>query len=137
MPVPFLKKLAKQYKVTIDHVEKLWDKAKIVASSKFKETDKEFYPYVVGITKKMIASEESTTVGGAGLNLVSPVGGVGFKPRCVCAACSHQWDASCEDLGEICPKCASRQVFRALSYKPLTTFKNILGGTSVRTALLG
>jgi len=50
-------------------VEKLWQKAKGIAKKdKRKETDSDFYPFTVGILKKMISKECTNTLQWENLN---------------------------------------------------------------------
>lgn len=56
MPTDFIKKLAKDHSKTVKEVEEFWLKAKDLAKAKFKEGKPEFYPYAVGILKKMLRS---------------------------------------------------------------------------------
>ena len=58
MPVKSLEVIAKKSGLSIDKVEKYWDKAKKIAKEKFKETDDAFWPYVMGILKRMAGVSE-------------------------------------------------------------------------------
>lgn len=54
MPAALVKSIAKESGKSVAEVEKLWDKAKELAKEQGRSEDSEdFYPYVVGILKKM------------------------------------------------------------------------------------
>lgn len=58
MPVPYLKSLSKETGKSISELEKLWGKAKKIASEHFNKPESEFgdteFAYVVGVVKKMV-----------------------------------------------------------------------------------
>lgn len=62
MPVPYLDKLSKETGKSIAELEKLWGKAKKIASEHFNKPESEFgdkeFAYVVGIVKNMVGKEE-------------------------------------------------------------------------------
>ena len=62
MPVPFLKNLSKETGKSISELEKLWGKAKKLASEHFDKPESEFadkeFAYVVGVVKKMAKKKE-------------------------------------------------------------------------------
>lgn len=66
MPVPFLKNLSKETGKSVDELEKLWGKAKKLASEHFDKPESEFgdteFAYVVGIVKKMAGKEENIEI---------------------------------------------------------------------------
>jgi hypothetical protein len=74
MPANIVKTLADKSGESIERVEELWDKAKLIVKKEYnitKESDK-FYALVVGILKKMLKineeSDASTTTTSVGLN---------------------------------------------------------------------
>lgn len=66
MPVPYLNKLAKETGKSLTELEKLWSKAKKIASEHFGKPESKFgdseFAYVTGIVKKMIGKEETLIV---------------------------------------------------------------------------
>lgn len=66
MPVPYLKNLSKDTGKSVAELEKLWGKAKKLASEHFNKPESEFgdaeFAYVVGIVKKMAGKEEKIEV---------------------------------------------------------------------------
>lgn len=63
MPSPWISKLAKETDKSEKELEKLWDKAKKIASEEFGKDEEDFgnkeYKYVTGIVKKMLGMDES------------------------------------------------------------------------------
>lgn len=51
MPVPFIKKMAKKHKMSVDRSEKLWDKAKDIAK---KNGEGENFALITGLYKNML-----------------------------------------------------------------------------------
>jgi len=59
MPNALIKKYANLTGKEVEQVEKLWDKAKAIAKGEGRdEKDDSFYPYVVGILKRMLSINE-------------------------------------------------------------------------------
>ena len=58
MPKNNIEALAARSGKSKSDIEKFWDKAKELAKKKFKEADKQFYPYVMGIVKNMAGIKE-------------------------------------------------------------------------------
>ena len=62
MPTPYVQQLAKQTGKSVGEIEKLWDKAKKIASEDFGKPESQFgskeYSYVTGIVKKMVGKKE-------------------------------------------------------------------------------
>lgn len=63
MPSPYIKNLSKETGKSTREIEKLWDKAKKIASEEFGKPESEFgereYKYSVGVVKNMLGVEES------------------------------------------------------------------------------
>lgn len=63
MPSPYVKKLSQETGKSEKEIEKLWKKAKEIASEEFGKTEDDFgnkeYAYVTGIVKKMLGVDES------------------------------------------------------------------------------
>ena len=59
MPTPYIKKMSEETGLSVAQLESYWDKAKEIALKEYKETDENFYGYVVGIFKNMIGAKES------------------------------------------------------------------------------
>jgi hypothetical protein len=60
MPNSLVKSFAKKHNMSIEKVEKMWDLAVKKAEEHYKKEDERFYPYVVGILKRML-NEEMTS----------------------------------------------------------------------------
>lgn len=58
MPTRLVKSFSKRTGKNISEVEKLWEKAKKSALSKYDQNDPEYFPYVVGIVKNMLGLKE-------------------------------------------------------------------------------
>lgn len=62
MPTPYVQKLAKETGKPVAEVEKLWDKAKKIASEDFGKPESQFgskeFSYVIGIVKQMVGKHE-------------------------------------------------------------------------------
>ena len=69
MPTPLLINLAERRNINLKKVEDYWEKAKKIALKTFQKKDPAYWPYVVGITKKMCGVSESAT---SNLNLKVP-----------------------------------------------------------------
>jgi hypothetical protein len=85
MPVNMVQKYADETGKSVSEVEKLWTKAKEVAKEAGrKEDDENFYPYVVGILKKMLGlkeedvSQATSTTSSAGVDSPVPASGSGM-----------------------------------------------------------
>jgi hypothetical protein len=63
MPLPALKHLAKTHHITADRAEHLWDKAKEIVNKEYGSKDKVkgYWGLVMGITKKMMGTNEGLT----------------------------------------------------------------------------
>jgi hypothetical protein len=59
MPAPMIAKIAKETGKSIEKIEKFWEKAKTIASDKWKESDKAFWPMTTYLTKRMAGMKES------------------------------------------------------------------------------
>ena len=58
MPSKTLQAMSKKYNIPIDTLEKYWEVGKEEARKKgYRETDEDFYPYVMGVVKNMIGSK--------------------------------------------------------------------------------
>ena len=72
MPVPYLDKLSKETGKSVAELEKLWGKAKKIASEHFNKPESEFgdkeFAYVVGIVKNMVNAKEDFNIGDAFLS---------------------------------------------------------------------
>lgn len=68
MPVPYLKKLAKESDKTLAELEEYWEEAKSQADKKFETRDAAYWAYVVSIVKRRagVKSEEGGQKSGAG-----------------------------------------------------------------------
>lgn len=68
MPVDIVKSLSDKTGKSVEEVEEFWKKAKQAAKKNGRdEGDENFYPYVIGILKKMLGiKEEITTTSGIG-----------------------------------------------------------------------
>ena len=76
MPASLVKSLSKQSGKSIDHVESLFKKAITSALEQGKkESDKDFYPLVTGILKKMLKIKEGATVTTTSVGNASSLGG--------------------------------------------------------------
>ena len=62
MPAPSIKAIAKQAGLSVDKIEKYWEKAKEIALKKFAETDTAYWPYVMGIVKNMAGIGEEMKI---------------------------------------------------------------------------
>lgn len=60
MPAALVQKYAKKHKLGVERAEHLWHKAKSIARKEFKEKDGSFWPYVVGIFKRMLGEGQPT-----------------------------------------------------------------------------
>lgn len=58
MPSALVKKYADKHDMPITKAEERWEKAKSIASEKFRHDSKKFWPYVTGIFKKMMGESE-------------------------------------------------------------------------------
>jgi hypothetical protein len=63
MPAALVQKYAKKHKISVDRAEHLWHKAKDLAHKEFKTKDGAFWPYVVGIFKRMLGEDARCTFG--------------------------------------------------------------------------
>jgi len=64
MPASIVKSIADKSGKSVDEVERLWGEAKAKAKEEGKSEDgDDFYPYVVGILKRMAGIKESVLLG--------------------------------------------------------------------------
>ena len=61
MPTAYVKKMADKHGISVGAAEEKWERAKEAAEKKFKHGSKRFWPYVVGIFKRMFGEAEEVT----------------------------------------------------------------------------
>ena len=68
MPSSIVKSFAKKTGKDMDEVERLWKKARALATNAKSTSDKDYYPYVVGILRRMLKMSEDTRDSDAALD---------------------------------------------------------------------
>lgn len=61
MPTAYVKKMADKHNISVGAAEEKWERAKQAAGEKFKHGSKRFWPYVMGIFKRMLGEQERMT----------------------------------------------------------------------------
>ena len=61
MPTAYVKKMADRHGISVTAAEEKWEKAKQAAENKFKHGTKRYWPYVMGIFKKMMGLKEQVS----------------------------------------------------------------------------
>jgi len=61
MPTQFLINLADSKNVSLSKVEKIWNKAKEIAKEKYETSSEKYWPYVMGLTKRMVKKSQHTS----------------------------------------------------------------------------
>lgn len=74
MPTALIKKLASEYNIAVDDLEKDWSRSKEIAGEKFKDSDSAYWPYVMGVFKRMVDNKYGIDVSESSVPVLSTSG---------------------------------------------------------------